>query len=140
MNLKELLEDLRRRSSLKNEVSAMQEKVFDLSHRLNLDSSRRGENLRLLRSYLNVTQEQFVEALLLRSQGECSRIERGDVDVGDAKARMIELDLGLAIGWLDRNNGEALFLKNDEIQVIKELRKFPDKATNALCVLLKSVI
>ncbi len=137
--LKELLDLVRARSSLRDvplrEAKAEAERLSDS---LKLDSRRRGENLRLLRSYMEASQEDFRKMLRVGSQSEYSKIERGEAALGESHVKIVELELGLAAGWLDRNNIEGLFLANNEMILIRELRKYPASTTEAIVSLFST--
>ena len=137
--LKELLDLVRARSSLRGaplrEAKAEAERLSDS---LELDSGRRGENSRLLRSYMEATQEDFRKMLGVSSQSEYSKIERGEAALGESQVKLMELELGLAAGWFDRNNSEGLFLTNNEMVLIRELRRYPTTTTEVIVSLFKT--
>lgn len=130
--LKELLEQAKKRSILLEKQKELQKQAQIISQEIDLNPERRGDNLRLLRAYMNEYQDNFVAMLGIGSQSNYSKLETGDSLLDDIDARRIESDMGLPIGWLERNNGDAIFLSNDEFQLIKAIRQSPPEATLAL--------
>lgn len=106
---------------------------------IEINPARRGENLRILRAFLDAHQENFVSMLGIGSQSLYSKIERGDSLLDEKQARKIEASLGLPLGWLERNNGDSIFFSNDECQLITEIRKSAPEATVALIEAVKSI-
>lgn len=137
--LKELLEIARARSKELEKKSELQRQAQSISHQIDLNPDRRADNLRLLRAYINAHQDSFVEILKLGSQSNYSKIERGESPLGSESARHIESELGLPIGWLERNNSDAIFLSNDEFQLIQTVRHAPADATIALVDAIKKL-
>lgn len=101
---------------------------------------RRGENLRLLRAFLNnPPQTDLAEALGLGSQSNYSSVERGEKPLTAAKARRIEKDLDLPGGWLERNNADSLFLSPEELDLVLELRRSSVEATLSLTSVVQAI-
>ncbi|WIM04642.1 MAG: hypothetical protein OHM77_07985 [Candidatus Nitricoxidivorans perseverans] len=111
----------------------------DIAGTINLDKTRRPENLRLLRTHANKHQRDFCSFSSLGpsafSSSQCSNIERGKAILTDIQARQIELSHDLPVGWLDRDNSVGLRLTNDEWRVIQLLRKAPQEARPAIIVI-----
>ncbi len=84
-------------------------------------------------------QNSFVDMLGIGSQSYYSNIESCKTQLCDNEARKVESDLGLPLGWLDRNNGEAIFFSSDELRLIQELRKSSPAATTVLIETIKNV-
>lgn len=101
-----------------------------------LNSSRRAENLHLLRTFLNARQEDMVAMLALSSQSFFSQVERGEKTLASWEARQIEKAIGLPEGWFERNNATSLFLSPKEFDLIVELRNSNDEVTDAVLALL----
>ncbi len=91
-------------------------------HGVNYSSEHRLENLRLLRSFFHAGQESFATLIGIRSQSQYSLIERGEQPLSTITAREIERELGIPENWLDRNNSNALFLTQDELSLVNEIR------------------
>lgn len=104
-----------------------------------VDASRRSENLRLLRAYLNVRQEDLSQTLGLSSQSYYSCVERGDKNLAAWEARRMEADLDLPDGWLDRNNVDGLLLSNAELTLIRELRGASQEVVKSLTDVVKGM-
>ena len=109
------LEDFRAGVRKSREVWEKLTSDLDLSH------NRRGLNLKLLRDHFGVKQETFCE-LLNVTQSKLSNFERNDPVLSEYEARRYEKEFGLPSGWLDRDNSAFLFLSNEEILLISELR------------------
>jgi len=137
--LKELLERAKARSMLFEQQKELQKQAQVISQEVDLNPDRRSDNLRLLRAYMNAHQDNFVAMLGIGSQSNYSKMETGDSLLDEVAARRIESDLGLPIGWLERNNGDAIFLSNDEFQLIKAIRQSPPEATLALTEAVKKL-
>lgn len=130
--LKELLERAKARSAQLERQKELQQKAQTISQEIDLNPDRRSDNLRLLRAYINAHQDSFVEMLSLGSQSGYSKVERGEAMLGSGDARRIESELNLPVGWLERNNGDAMFLSNEEFQLIQAIREAPTDATIAV--------
>jgi transcriptional regulator with XRE-family HTH domain len=120
--IKEILDLAKKRSEELERRKDLNAKVDVLSRKIKLDPERRSENLRLLRAYMNAHQDSFVGMLGIGSQSMYSKIERGESTLSEAEARSIEEELSLPLGWLDRNNGDSIFLTNEELLLIKSLK------------------
>jgi transcriptional regulator with XRE-family HTH domain len=91
-------------------------------HGVKYNADHRSENLRLLRAFLNATQDSFATLLGVGSQGQYSQFERGNPSLSAGEARRIERELGIPNNWLDRSNSHSLFLSQDEQSLINEIR------------------
>ena len=91
-------------------------------HGVRYSADHRSENLRLLRAFFNAAQESFATLIGIRSQSQYSLIERGDQPLSSSAAREIERELGIPENWLDRSNSNALFLSQDELSLVNEIR------------------
>lgn len=91
-------------------------------HGIKYSEDHRSENLRLLRAFFNASQESFSTLLGIRSQSQYSLIERGDQPLSSTAARQIESELGIPEHWLDRSNSHSLFLSQDELSLVNEIR------------------
>ena len=91
-------------------------------HGVRYSADHRSENLRLLRAFFNAAQESFATLIGIRSQSQYSLIERGDPPLSSSAAREIERELGIPENWLDRSNSNALFLSQDELSLVNEIR------------------
>ncbi len=136
--LKELLAAARSRSAARDHERAAQVRVDAVAAELKLNPTRRSGNLRLLRTYMNADQQDFVSMLGIGSQSFYSRIERGDSQLDDRQARKIESEIDLSPGWLDRDNGQGMLVSNSEWQLIQELRNAAPEATFSLIETAKS--
>jgi hypothetical protein len=112
---------------------------ISVSRKSPLDRSRRAENLRLLRAYMNVLQEDLSKTLRLNSQPYYSTVERGKKQLAESEARRIETNFGLPPGWMDRNNIDGLLLSRVELELINELRDAPAGTIELLTVLAKGM-
>lgn len=104
-----------------------------------LNPERRAENLRLLRAFLNEDQTDMTELLRLGSQSYYSTVERGEKQLTAGEARRIEEDLDLPSSWLDRNNADALFLSQAELDLILELRQSSPEAALSVVSAVRAV-
>lgn len=100
---------------------------------------RRAENLRLLRAFLNATQEDLTGLLNLGSQSYYSSVERGTQTLTAGEARRVEKDLGLPECWLERNNANSLFLSSAELDLILELRRSSVDATSSFVAAISAI-
>lgn len=91
-------------------------------HGINYSEDNRSENLRLLRAFFNALQEPFATLIGIRGQSQYSLIERGEQRLSSSAAREIERELGIPENWLDRGNSNALFLSQDELSLVNEIR------------------
>lgn len=137
--LKRLLAAAKERSRALDERRQAQAEGMSVSTKFESNPARRGENLRILRAFMSGHQYSFVDMLGIGSQSYYSNIECGKTQLCDNEARKVESDLGLPLGWLDRNNGEAIFFSSDELRLIQELRKSSPAATTALIETMKNV-
>ena len=132
--LRELLAKAKETVRLHEQRREVQGRLRDIALDVDLDPARRGQNLRLLRWYFqNEHQEPFVRMLGIGSQSRYSAIENGRLTLDNKEARTIESELDLPLGWLDRDNSEAILLSNDEWQLIHALRKsIPEVAASLI--------
>ena len=138
--LKELLARVRESSQKLREKQAESIAQYGaVADRLDLNAKKRSENLRLLRAFMDEYQEDFKRLVMIGSQSTYSKIESGEVDFPARSARQIESELDLPIGWFDRDNGSGLFLTNDELNLVQELRKSPLDATEILLKAIQSL-
>lgn len=108
-------------------------------HGIKYSATHRRDNLRMLRVFFNATQEQFSILLEVISQSKYSQLERGDQNLSSDTVRKIELDLGIPENWFDRDNSISLFLSQDEIALINEVRRSTPNVTLALANLMRSL-
>jgi transcriptional regulator with XRE-family HTH domain len=108
-------------------------------HGIKYSAVYRKENLRLLREFFNASQEQFAILLGVSSQSAYSQLERGDQDLSSTTVRKIERDLGIPENWFDRDNSISLFLSQDEIALVNEVRGAKPKIALTLADLIKSL-
>ncbi len=106
-------------------------------HGVKYSSEHRSENLRLLRAFFNALQEPFATLIGIRSQPQYSLIERGDQLLSSSAAREIERELGIPENWLDRSNSNALFLSQDELSLLNEIRGVKPEAALKLAETVK---
>lgn len=137
--LRELLAAAKKKIEVQGQQRLAQDQVNSVSSQLKLNPARRRENLRLLRTYMDADQKEFVSMLGVGCQSLYSRFERGESQLDDKQARKIESGVGLPPGWLDRDNGATILLSNDEWHLIHELRKSSPEATLALIQTAKSL-
>lgn len=137
--LKRLLAAAKERSRALEERRLTQTTGMPVSPKFDRNPARRAENLRVLRAFMSGHQYSFVDMLGIGSQSYYSNVESGKTQLCDNEARKVESDLGLPLGWLDRNNGEVLFFSCDEFRLIQELRKSSPAATIALIETMKNV-
>lgn len=129
----ELIAQYRNKTRLQDQQRQAQTQVDEISLQIDLDRSRRGENLELLRwYYMNERQDPFVSMLGIGSQSRYSAIVNGKSTLDNTEARKIETELNLPRGWLDRDNSKTIFLSNDEWQLVQELRRSEPNATTSL--------
>ena len=131
-------------AEFKARIEQQKQKVQDrlqsaTEHGIKYSATHRKNNLRILRAFFNATQEQFAILLELASQSKYSQLERGDQDLSASTARKIELDLGIPENWFDRDNSVSLFLSQDEIALVNEVRRAKPKVTLTLADLIKSL-
>lgn len=138
--LKENLEKAKERSKLLDQCKELQRQAQSVSEGINLNPNRRSDNLRLLRAYMNERQGDFASLLEIGSQSQYSKIERGESSLNQNHARQIEASLGLSVGWLERNNGDAIFLSNDEFLLLQTIRHSPSGATTALTEAVRKLL
>jgi len=93
-----------------------------VEHGIKYSAQHRAENLRLLRTFFNATQEDFATLLGISGQSKYSQLERGEQDLLTSEARRIENDLGIPANWLDRSNSNSIFMSQDEQALINEIR------------------
>lgn len=108
-----------------------------IEHGLIYSSEHRSENLRLLRSFFNAGQESFAMLVGISSQSQYSLIERGEHLLSEYSARGIERELGLPEYWLDRCNSTVLFLTQDELSLVNQLRRVKPGAALKLAEAVK---
>lgn len=121
--LREILAYAEEKTRLTQQRQQVLAQVIDLSLKVDLDSTRRGENLRFLRCFFGNAHQENIARMLGISQSRYSTIENGKSPLDDNDARKIERELGLDLGWLDRDNGSAILMSNEKwllIQGIKE--------------------
>jgi transcriptional regulator with XRE-family HTH domain len=92
-------------------------------HGIDYNADRRAENLRILRAFLNATQDEQASLLGIASQPQYSQLERGEQGLESDEARQMERALGIPEYWLDRVNAQALFMTQDELSLINEIRR-----------------
>ena len=113
--LREILAFAKEKNRLAEQRQQVQTQVSDLSLKVNLDSTRRGSNLLLLRCFFRNAHQENIARMLGISQSRYSTIENGKSLLDDIDARQIESELGLPLGWLDRDNSKAIFIPNEKI-------------------------
>jgi hypothetical protein len=111
--------------------------IASVSAKIGLDSTRRPDNLRLLRSFLGEQQGDFVRMLGIGSQSFYSMVENRKAMLDDSQARSIESNLSLPLGWLDRDNSLGLlYLSNENYLLIKLLKGLAPAVTASLVEML----
>lgn len=137
-DIQALIEKLKQRKA--QEQAAYSERIsLAESHGVEYDERRRVENLRLLRSYFNATQEDFAGLLGLSGQPEYSQIETGSKAIPSSAARRIEQRLSIPENWLDRDNSKALFISLAQFAVLMEIGKRSDEAARALAEAIRKI-
>ena len=132
----ELLAKLKERFQSQRE--AEEKRLLTASeHGIKYDKKHRAQNLRLLRSFFNSRQEDFISLLGVRSQSQYSKLERGEDELGEYSARQIEKSIGLPERWLDRDNANLLFLSLAELSLVNEIRTINSEAVKALAGTVK---
>lgn len=110
---------------------------------ISLDSGRRPLNLRLLRAFRGETQKAFIatQGFPYLSDSHYGNIEsdRREARLTDEEARKIEAINNLPMGWLDRDNGCAMFLSHEEFKFVELIRKAPQEAQVAIATLCKHI-
>ena len=106
-------------------------------HGVNYGSEHRSNNLRLLRAYFNETQESFRTLTGVSSQPQYSLIEKGEKILPESAAREIERNLDLPKYWFDRSNVTPLFLTQNELSLVNELRRMKPEVALKLAELVK---
>lgn len=137
--LKDIFEAARARSKALDQRKEIQGRVDAINEKFSLNDARRGDNLRILRAFMQAHQEDFVSMLRVGIQSVYSKIERGETPLDNDQARKIESALNLSLGWLDRDNAAALFFSNDEFLLIQEIRNSVPEATTALIEAVKTL-
>lgn len=66
-----------------------------------------------------------------------SKMARGEMDICDFTARMVESKLDLPIGWLDRNNNLFLKLTDEQCKLLTLAMDLPRSKQLALTALLE---
>jgi transcriptional regulator with XRE-family HTH domain len=128
----------RRLSAIRAQLKRMRAERDELRQSLSMDKARRPANLRLLRSYFDETQASF-GSLLQIGQTEVSLLERGEKALSTSDKDSIESTLGLPGDWFDRDNGARLFLTNDEMLLLVELRGYEPSVVRALTSVVKEL-
>ena len=112
--VREILAYAKEKNRLAEQRQQVQAQVSDLSLKVDLDSTRRGNNLLFLRCYFGNAHQENIARMLGFSQSRYSTIENGKSPLDDNDARKIERELKLDLGWLDRDNGKAIFMSNEK--------------------------
>jgi hypothetical protein len=123
--VREILAYAKEKNRLAEQRQQVLAQVNELSLQIDLDPTRRGNNLLLLRCFFGNARQKSIARMLGISQSRYSTIESGKSPLDDNDARKIERELRLPLGWLDRDNSKAIFLPNEKwplIQGAKELR------------------
>jgi hypothetical protein len=124
----------------KDEVGQLMKAI---EKKVSLNSRRRPLNLRLLRAFRGETQKAFIatQGFPYMSDSHYGNIEseRREARLTDAEARKIENINNLPIGWLDRDNGCAIFLSHDEFEFMQLIRQTPQEVQMAVVTLCKHI-
>ena len=107
----------RRREEAENKLRSAQE------HGITYSEEHRAHNLRMLRRALDDTQESFASLLGFANQKALSLVETGEKALSAGHAREIESGFKLPENWLDRDNLKSMFLSQDELALVNELRR-----------------
>lgn len=108
-------------------------------HGIKYSADNRPENLRLLRAFFNTGQDHFAILLGVGSQSQYSQLERAESDFSPSEARRIESSLGIPDNWFDRRNSTLLFLSQDELSLINEIRGVKPGAALVLAEAVKQL-
>ncbi len=108
-------------------------------HGITYSADNRPENLRLLRAFFNTDQGHFAILLGVGSQSQYSQLERAERDFSSSEARRVERSLNIPDNWFDRGNSTLLFLSQDELALINEIRGVKQGAALVLAEAVKQL-
>ncbi len=137
--IKDLLAAMKERETMRDRRLQVQVEIDAISDRIGLNPARRRDNLRLLRGLFSEHQDEFASMLEICSQSTYSRLESGKSELDDNQARKVEFTLNLPLGWLDRDNGAAIQISNEEFELIQELKKSAPDGTASLIQAVKNI-
>ena len=93
----------------------------------------RSTNLDLIR-WLNFGHERTAKKLasVITNSAYLSKMATGDMEVSDRKARVIEKELNLPSGWMDRDNTAILKTPAEDLSLLQSLSKLSAEAKSVL--------
>jgi hypothetical protein len=120
---REILANAKEKHRLAEQQQQFLAQVRALSLKVDLDPTRRGGNLLLLRWYFGNAHQENIARMLDISQSRYSTIENGKSLLDDNDARKIERELELPLGWLDRDHSKVIFLSNEKWLLVQEAKE-----------------
>jgi len=89
----------------------------------------RSTNLDLIR-WMNFGHENTAKLLssVISNAAYLSKMATGDMEITDRRARSIEKELGLPLGWMDRDNVAFLKTPKDDYSLLQAIARLPSEA------------